>query len=235
MDAQPPAPQHLLIPRPLPQAETFARAVEAEMPGRWASILAPLMQIVPLPVPLDVASGEILIFTSANAVDVAARSLRTNDFRAFCVGAATTRAARAAGFDACQRGDTVAELAASLSGDPPDGPCLHLRGMHTTMDLETALAPHGIRVRNLEIYDQQACVLPPRVLIGLKDGTIAAATLFSPRSARLLFAAAPDIAGSTRLLCLSQAVADALPDGVLNPVEVAARPDSAAMIELLKR
>ena len=58
-------------------------------------------------------------------------------------------------------------------------------------------------------------------------------TLFSPRMARRLAEAAPDLSPDVRLLCLSAAVAAALPPDA-PPADVASEPTARAMIALLE-
>lgn len=211
--------------------------VERAVPGRWRPIIAPLMQIVPLVNSLDVEKGTRLLFTSRNAVDVAAPLLNPGNHGALCVGPATTRHARSLGLDAVQAGTTVDALIDTVLNDPELGKAthLHLRGAHTTRNIASALGDAGISAREQIIYDQRPCPLPQLVLDDLATGRIAAVTLFSARSARLLATAAPDMPGDVVLFCLSDAVAAALPVGARKSVRIAPQPDASGMLSLLRR
>ncbi len=237
MSAQHQAPLPLLIPRPLPQAEAFADTLLARMPGRWAPVIAPLMRIAPLGAAIDAVPGTPLLFSSRNAVAAATPLLDPSAHRALCVGSATTAAANDAGFDAREGGPDAATLIENLQRDSRDSAAswLHLRGVHTTGNLAASLRAIGVSARDAVIYDQRPVPLPEPVTQDLRSGRIAAVTLFSRRSALLLLQAVPDLSAEVALMCLSPAVAEAIPADRSNPVHVAPYPDADGMRTLLGR
>ena len=96
----------LILTRPLRQSRAFATAVEEALPGRFAVIVAPLIEIVPVAAEIDLAGLQGIVFTSGNGVEQFAARSGDRELPAFCVGEITAAAARAAG-------DLVALLAAA--------------------------------------------------------------------------------------------------------------------------
>ncbi len=159
-------------------------------------MLAPLIEIVPLPAPLDLAGAQGLIFTSANGVDQFAARTDDRSLPAFCVGAMTAAAARRAGFAARSADGDVAALAALVAAAfrPGAGHFLHLRGRHAAGALTERLAALGVPARAAEIYDQVPLPLPDEARDLLARGRAEVLALFSPRTAAL-FAAEARAAG----------------------------------------
>ncbi|WP_181164567.1 uroporphyrinogen-III synthase [Amaricoccus solimangrovi] len=180
----------LLLTRPARQSEAFARALEAELPGRFEVIVAPMTRITPTAEPLDLDGASGLLFTSANGVEqFAARGIATG-LPAYCVGAMTAAAARRAGLAAESADGDVAALAglARARYRPGDGPLVHVRGRHAAGDLLGALAAAGIPGRAAEIYRQTAAPLGAEAAARFAAGGIDVVTQFSPRSAAALAA-----------------------------------------------
>ncbi len=172
----------LILTRPQAQSEAFARALAERLPGRFETIIAPLIAITPLATPLDLAGIQGLVFTSANGVEQFAARTDDRALPAFCVGAMTADAARRAGFTAaCADGDVAALAALVIAGFRPGaGDFLHLRGRHAAGDLVGRLAAAGVPARAAELYDQLPCPLagPGRELLATgRAGTVA---FFSP-------------------------------------------------------
>lgn len=135
----------ILLTRPRTQSEALAR----ELADRgWDSMIWPLIDIRPLlTTPPDWADAAAFVFTSANGVR-AIDALAHPDVPAFCVGAATTKAARKSGFRKVENaaGDAAA-LARLIAArqDPAAGPLIHVRGRDVTGDLSGELMSGGIR------------------------------------------------------------------------------------------
>jgi uroporphyrinogen-III synthase len=230
-------PRTLILTRPRDQAEAFAAAVEARLPGRFRPVIAPLLDIVPVAAALDLDGLQGILFTSANGVAAFAARTPERGLTAWCVGEMTAAAARQAGFAAQSAdGDVVALSAQVVAAHRPGGGAfLHVRGRHAAGDLAGRLAAHGIAIRAAELYDQQPCPLDPAVapLLRRRDPVVA---VFSPRSARLLAEAAPgagwDLTAATTLAL--SAAADA-PLAGLAPARriVAPAPTRAGMLAAL--
>jgi len=173
---------------------------------------------------LDTADAQALLFTSANGVRAAAQLTTSRHLPALCVGDATARAAREAGFTRVESasGDVhgLAELVRAICS-PDGGPLLHVAGSVSAGDLGG----------DLRLSDEAQAALAGR--------RIDAVTLFSPRTART-FARIVQEAGlggmldTVDLLCLSTAVAEALGALPKRRVLVAAEPTQTALIDLIR-
>jgi len=208
-----PTARTLLLTRPRDQAEAFAAALAAALPGRFRPVIAPVLRIEPVPAAVDLAGAAALLFTSANGVEVFAALEPDRSLPALCVGEMTARAARAAGFEAEAASGDVEALAAlaAARARPGRGAFLHVRGRHAAGDLTGRLAALGIPTRALEIYDQIPCPVGPEAAALLAARGIKTIAAFSPRSAALFAgqarAAGWDLSGAT-LVAIS-AAADA--------------------------
>ena len=235
----------VLVTRPLPAAEATARRLQA---AGHQPILLPLMQATHL---MAVASAALeqpfsaIVLTSAEAVRVLAalgsemeKHLKTP---CFCVGEATARAAAELGFTDIRVGDGAGEALAGLivsaAGTLPKQPLLYLTGSPRSDGLESTLRQHGVEHRTVECYRMEPMALPPGALRDLaRTGRPDAVLLYSRETARrlttLLLEAGLDAASfSPRYLCLSVAVAEALPGNVMS--QIAAKPDEENLFRLL--
>lgn len=234
----------LLVTRPAGEAEAFAAAVEAALPGRFRPVFFPLLRIEEESVPVPLDGVQALLFTSGNGVRAFARAVGLRSLPALCVGEGTAEAARAAGLAATSAGGDVGALArlAAASWQPGAGDYLHVRGRASAGDLAGALAAEGIGVREVVLYDARpAAAVPAPVAEALEAGRIAAVTLFSPRTARLLAAFAAEAAEAGRGWALRRAEAVAISRAAAEPlghlgfreVHVATTPDQPGMIAAL--
>src|SRR5262245_51392023 len=111
----------LAVTRPLEDAQELKAALEAQ--GHDV-IIAPMMEIVSAPRPLDLAGVQALLATSANGVRALAQSTARRDVALFAVGSATGAAARQAGFAFIEvAGGDAQALAALVTArlDPAQG------------------------------------------------------------------------------------------------------------------
>ncbi|NVD40922.1 uroporphyrinogen-III synthase [Ensifer sp. HO-A22] len=236
----------LLVTRPQPAAETTARRLE-RMGHR--SHLLPLAQAEHLPETarkaLETPHAAIAL-TSAEAVRVLAEleadltPYKNKAKPCFCVGEATARAARALGFTTVHtaggNGKSLAELIAATPSRS-ERPLLYLAGSPRSKGFEATLRQLHIDHLTVECYRMQPIAHPPDALIRLLSaGPPDAVLLYSHDTARRFAALLVDAgleagAFSPRYLCLSDAVAAALPEGA--PVEIAARPDEESLFSLL--
>lgn len=229
---------HLLLTRPRAQSERFAAVMRARLHGDIRITVAPLVEIVPLPLPAglaDAASG--LVFTSENGVAAFAKGSARRDLTAWCVGPRTAQAARDAGFCTVEQAGGDAEaLGARLRQAAPRGLLLHLRGRHVAADLAEILRADGIDLRGCVVYAQPARPLDPAALALLaRPGTVVA-PLFSARTACLLRDALSEIPLRARLepVAISAAVARVW-EGGSDPVRmpVSEAPNAAAMADVV--
>ncbi len=231
----------ILITRPEEDAASFAEILAG---------LGHKVQIEPLlsvrlrqDAALDTAGAQALLFTSANGVRAAALLTGERGLPALCVGDATARAARDAGFAKVESasGD-VHGLAALVRGAcrPDAGPLLHVAGTVAGGDLAGDLTASGFEVRRSVVYEAVAAErFSDETQAAISDRRIDAVTLFSPRTART-FARIVQEAGlasmldTVDLLCLSAAVAEALDALPRRRLLVATEPTQTALIDLIR-
>lgn len=234
----------LLVTRPHPAAEATARRLQAL---GHQPLLLPLAQAEHFPGTALAALAKphaAIALTSAEAVRVLAElGANLDAYKAkscFCVGEATARAARDLGFTAVQAAEGTGKSLAVLIAATPSAhraPLLYLAGSPRSEGFEATLRQLQIDHVTVECYRMQPVAHPPGLLAKLtSDGMLDAVLLYSHDTARrfaaLLVEAGLDPAAfSPRYLCLSAAVAAALPEGA--PVEIAARPDEESLLSLL--
>ncbi len=227
----------LLMTRPEAASRAFVEALQAEGATDFDVVLSPLIDIAPagpLP-PLDGVAA--VIFSSANGV-AAFRALGgAAPLPAYCVGPATARAAREAGFEVRATCADADALVGHVPGVHPGGPVLHLRGEHARGAVVERLAHAGLESADAVIYRQPERPPTDAARAALSGARPVVAPVFSPRTGGILArnrAEAPLLVAA-----LSEAVAKALAPLHSRAVAVAARPDQAAMLactlDLLRR
>jgi uroporphyrinogen-III synthase len=200
--------------------------------------LVPLLEIVPrLGVIVSQGNWQALCITSANGLGNKEVLAGLKDVPLLCVGPQSLAAARAAGFTrASAHGGDVEGLTAHIVAHlkTQDGPLLYLSGAATSGDLEGRLRAHGFSVTRVIVYDalRTAAADLSHAVTGAD-----AVLLYSPRSAKLWLEQVEDAGVSEPVqklthLCLSQAVAKALPQTW--PKTVASTPDEKAMLAVLE-
>ncbi|WDZ76344.1 uroporphyrinogen-III synthase [Ensifer adhaerens] len=235
----------VLVTRPLPAAESTARRLEAV---GHQPVLLPLMQATHLPAAANAALKmpyAATILTSAETVRVlASLNGSPTDHLAipcFCVGEATARAAEDLGFADIRvgngTGEALAALIAATIGTRAKRPLLYLTGTPRSEGLESALRQSGIDHEAVECYRMEPIAHSAGALQdATRTGPFGAVLLYSRETASRLAIllsesgiSAPSFA--SRYLCLSAAIADALPHDAMR--EVAARPDEESLFSIL--
>jgi len=223
-------PPILLLTRPAPQARRFADSAAQRFGDRIRIVSAPLMAAEFLAPDLSFDGIAGLVFTSETGVAGLARLTKRRDLPAHCVGAATARAARAAGFPVATTasGDAQA-LVQALRGQ--NGPLLWARGVDAAADLVALLAAQGIAAQAALVYRQAAQPPTGAALAALAGDAPVILPLFSPRSARLAAQALPRGEAPILVAAISEAVAEAAAQLAPERIEIAARPDAARMLD----
>ncbi|AYD02822.1 uroporphyrinogen-III synthase [Neorhizobium sp. NCHU2750] len=185
-----------------------------------------------------------LAVTSAEALRVlAAETLRPLIDLAkplFAVGEATAGAATSMGFSEVHAsagdGADLAGLIAARSGTTT-APILYLAGNPRAKTLESRLAEFGIPFRLAEIYEMVAVEYEPDDLASrLNNAHAQALLLYSHETAIRFFKIVPaDLAAlaGTRILCISERTADAVPAAFRPLAEIAESPNETALLALL--
>ena len=238
-----------LITRPREDSETLAQALDAR---GIASVIEPMLTIVPTGSVPDLSAVQAVVFTSANGVRAFAAVESRRDLPVFAVGDTSAGAARDAGFASVESaGGDVSALATLVAGrcEPGSGPLLHVAGDAVAGDLAGDLAKSGFDTRRAVLYRTEAAdslsadtrrLLAASGSDGGSDGGFDMALFFSPRTAQT-FVILIKQAGLTAAcrgmtaICLSPAVAEAVagtaPDGIeWRAVRAASRPEMAALL-----
>ena len=230
----------LVVTRPQADGERTARGLRAR--GHQV-LVAPLMRVEP--VTADCSGGwGALIVTSANAPGaLAADPARAALLKlpVFAVGRRSADAARQAGFsDVTAAGGDVRDLVRLIAERRADasGPLLYLAGEDRAADLIGELSVHGIAAEMRIVYRAVTTPFPPELIAALKNGEIDAVLHFSRRSADNYLAGARAAgllaqALAPRHVCLSAAIADPLTGAGASRIVIAARPDEAALLDLV--
>ncbi|MDX2236243.1 MAG: uroporphyrinogen-III synthase [Hyphomonadaceae bacterium] len=223
------------VTRAEPGAQRTARALAAL---GHDPVVAPLLDIVDVDAPTDFPGVQALLFTSANAVRARAAAAAPRTLAAWCVGAATADAARAAGFEAVRSADgDVAALAAQAAAqlDAAAGALVHLSGAEVAGDLVGALRARGFDAQQRIVYRAEPVRAPPPALTEALP-QLDAVLFHSPRAAQVFRSLYPDAGAisASAAVCLSAAVADAAGPG-WRATLVAATPDEPALLAALAR
>ena len=221
---------------------------------RMAALFAPAgLEAVLLPLIELADTGEVLpeypydfsVFTSAAAAEVLAsrQEVRLQDLAAYAVGPRTAAQLRQKAYRNVREGPGDAEGLATLIAADFDGhegargvyPC----GKERARDLAAMLKPSGIALDLAEVYRLKECGVGRDALAAALGSTNGGAVaVFSAESGKRLMAQVgrhglEDMLAPISLAALSQGVADAFDTDAFGDVHIAARPDAAAMAELL--
>jgi uroporphyrinogen-III synthase len=235
----------LLVTRPQPDAERTVAALASR--GHQVEQVALLRVEIISDAELGSGPWSGVVVTSANALRaVAAHPQRAALLRLplFAVGRRSADAARAEGFlTVTAGGGDVGELARCLRewtrDAAPRDPLLYLAGEDRSRDLGRDLAADGRIVHTAVVYRAvQADKFPSSVAAALAAGQIDGVLHFSRRSAEAYL----DCARAAALLeqalvvphyCLSAQIAEPLAAAGAKAVHNAARPEEAALLELI--
>jgi uroporphyrinogen-III synthase len=230
----------LAVTRPQADSERTATALRAR--GHQV-LVAPLMRVEPVTAECSGGWGGIIV-TSANAPGAMAANPAGSALRklpVFAVGRRSADAARQAGFaDVISAGGDVRDLLRLIVERRADaaGPLLYLAGEDRAADLLGELTARGIAAEMRIVYRAVTALYPPELVAALKAGEIDAVLHFSARSAANYLAGAR-VAGllaealAPRHVCLSATIAEPLKAAGATRVAIAARPNEAALLELV--
>ena len=229
----------VLVTRPEPQATTTAALLETRGHVAYRAPLARIERLTPvLP---DADEVDAVVLTSANA----AFSLQPyRHLPVFAVGAATARAATAAGArtvtTAAGEWQSLARLLTGPSGPPRGARLLHLSGAEIRGDLGGAARAAGFSVDRHVVYAARAEPwLDRRVLALLQQAALDAVLFFSPAHAtiwrrQIERAAVEDRLCSLLAVASSDAVAEPLRALPWRALRVAEAPEVARLIDRLE-
>jgi len=217
--------------RPRAQSEAFVTTLPDTLKARLDILIAPLIEITETQASYDIAPKDAAIFTSANG---AAFGPEGAGRIAYCVGAATTKAATARGWQAQNAGQDAAHLIEYLMQQAPKARLWHLSGVHTRGNIAQKLGDAGLDLRHVAIYDQALRPLPSDTRAWLDQGKNTVLPLFSPRTAEQ-FAQQTGQTHHIHVIALSASVAEALAGKRFASCDIARAPTAKAMIEAMER
>ena len=203
----------ILLTRPLEQAARTKERLEAL--GHIVD-LAPMMKVRFLKIPDLPEKVGGLIFTSQNGIKAAEGLPLDSSLPAFCIGDSTSKAARAAGFsDVRTAGGNADALYHLISADydPEKTSLLHLAGRHIAGNLVERLRADGYVAHRITAYEAKAVrSLSAHVVRRLAESSYGAILFYSPRTAKIFAELVRGGLEKTVAVCLSPAVAKAMPD-----------------------
>jgi len=221
----------ILLTRPAPQSGEFAERLR-DLPAEI--LISPILTIQPVTPTPHVPPGRALILTSRNAVTAAAGLVSGR--AGYVVGAATARAAAAAGLTIRATAATAKALGDLMIAEGVGERLAHLRGEHTAGDLAGRLNSAGIETESIIFYRQPDAEPSARALAVLGSGVDVVMPLFSARSAALLGNRLndADIAARLHLVSISAAVDCAWTGPAPSSRSTAASPDADAVADKIR-
>ncbi len=228
----------LLVTRPEPDAQaTIDRLAALDIEGVAMPVMTRQTLDTHLPPPKGFAA---LAVTSTNALRALAdRGLldAMRDKPLFAVGDRTAHEARLLGFQTVSAADgTLDSLVTAIALARIEGPVLYPAGKHLSGDLARSLAPHGLMVATIPVYEMVAeTSLPPEQSQALAEGQFDGALFYSRRTAEIFCGLAPLPEARRRtlpVLCMSENVAAPLFENHFSRVLLADHPSEEAMMAL---
>lgn len=231
----------LLVTRPESDAERTAAALRQH---GHVVVIAPLLRIEPvLDAPIDAQPWGAILITSANAAAAIALHERKSallDVPVFAVGDRSAEAMRATGFtDVVSAGGAVADLMRLVARRlKPEAPLLYLAGQDRAGDVAGALHAGGFILQTVVLYRAITAALLPKDAMDAFAVGVDGVLHFSARSAEAYVESARASGVLSRALepaqfCLSEQIAAPLRRAGAAHICVAARPNEAALIELI--
>ena len=230
----------VLITRPEPEATSFANLCRERGLG---VIISPLLTIHDLDRTVDLTGVGCLAFTSINGVRVFVQNHSERKLPVFVVGKGSGEVAKALGFENVRMANGDVESLGRLIAaqhNCENGAALHCAGATRAGDLVKLLHEQHINGHREVLYEARPnAALSAAAISALKvQRSIKSVALFSPRSADLFLDVVrksdlADALAGIRAACLSDAVAARLTYSNWKSVEVAARRDTDAIVELL--
>ena len=223
----------VLLTRPVSGSERFAQSL-GERFGKTIEVqISPLQQVVWLESEREELSSSGVIFTSQNGVLGWNRHTNGSSGIAYCVGPQTAALAAERGFRAVNCGGDADALVEYIKNNSETGPLIHYRGDHGSGNIAIRLTQAGIETIERIVYRQVARKPTPDFYAALQSGRKVIASLFSPRSASLFFAALPTNAAPW-LAVISANAAERVDVKLQHKMMVARAPNGEAMLDSIE-
>jgi uroporphyrinogen-III synthase len=225
----------ILLTRPAPAADRFARSLRARFGVKIRIVISPLLSPRLLSPAVPAGPFAAVVFTSETGVAGYRQVSADTRIPAWCVGNRTAAAAREAGFETRSAEGDLDALTEAIRHSRLTGPLLYARGRETAGNLEERLRSLNIAVTEVVVYEQQARPLLPMASALLAEDHLVVVPLFSPRTAAL-FCAEPVVrmrSAPLLIAALGPAVASACTAAQAQQTVCAARPDAEAMLDAI--
>jgi uroporphyrinogen-III synthase len=215
--------QQLILIRPPEQSLALLDVLAEHLGYAPDAIISPLMKIEPIDIDLPKNMQIPFVFTSQNAVRIAA-PLMSQRGTAVCVGARVAQLAHDAGFTVSQTFETASQL---LDQCVPKG--TYLRAEQVSTEINTAA-----RLDEFVIYRQAPLEMRQHALRSIENGAVV--PVYSEYAAKRLLECLDGNGENTTVICISDKVAASLSHGNFAQIYTATHPTSAAMIKtIIKR
>ncbi len=229
-------PPVVLITRPLPDAEEFARAVEQL---GYRALIEPLLEPEYFSIHPDTPAPQAIVTTSAHAFPTPARA-GGEQLPVFVMGENSLQRGREAGYHNVLSADgDYEELIALVERIlVPGARILYLRGETVRHDMTARLPRHSVS-EQIVYAMKPATTLGPETITALRQDEIAVVTLFSARTAEIFtnLVAREGLGtrlGGIKLLCLSGAVLESVDNLPWQRKEIASSPGRQPMLDVLR-
>ena len=209
------------------------------------SLISPVLKIVPVPTEVqNISEFQSMIITSKNTLDTIKTLNLNKKTLMFCVGNATARLFKKAGFSNVRSASGSSEDLLRIvkqNCNPKTGPVLYLAGRDTRGLIERELSQSGFILEKRIVYQAEAASsLTDAAQRALRYGEIVGIFIFSPRSAMILNELIRKFSLQTSLkrvtaFCLSEAVAKEASKTVWNKILVSEKPTQKSILALAKK
>lgn len=224
----------VIVTRTLPDA----RDTCDRLAGRgFTPLLSPMLNLIFHALNPSLFDGVAhVIFTSANGVRAAGNSNLASGLIAWCVGATTAEAARAAGFAEVIAGDGNADdLARLILAARPSGPLLHIANEDAAGALVAALRAGGLDARFAAPYrTEQAPGFSTEALAALAGPAPVILLLHSAKAASAVAASGTSLSHAV-LVGISAAALAPLADAPVLARFTAERPNETALLAAVEQ
>lgn len=222
----------LLLTRPEASSRQFGDVVQRRFGCSGSVIVSPLMEIVAQTPSSPIAPEAELIFTSVAGVSSLAARFAAEGRAAWCVGSRTARVAADAGYRVVGEAADAASLTALLLKRRPVAMLVHVAGVHR-QEIVHDLATAGLCAETCVVYDQRARPLSAAATDRILAPGDVVAPSFSPRTTRLLAAAAADRRAQIHLVAISRAACGGWDRRPGEQVVVARAPDAEGILSAM--
>lgn len=173
----------IIITRPQGAALRTVAKLQELVSNQFQVVVSPLLEIQPTGSPMDFKPGQLVVFSSENAV--VAAPTPPIETQAWCIGKRTATVARRRGYQTFTAGGNASSLIDRIADSMLNKPLVWLRGEHFAVDIESSLRERGARITSHVIYRQIRCSLSTEA-IGLLSTRACVLPVYSPRTARIL-------------------------------------------------